>query len=142
MLRQCELPTDGVGPTAGASFLVAVGPDGLVAGGVGLEGVGPDLLLRSLAVAVDFRGTGLGDELLAAAERAAGVSQAQRIFLLTKTAEEFFSGRGYMAIPRRQAPNCIRSSKEFAVLCPGSAQLMVKVVATRSNDRNPNTQVH
>jgi amino-acid N-acetyltransferase len=100
------------------------------------------MLLRSLVVAVDFRGAGLGDELLAAAERAAGVSQAQRIFLLTTTAEEFFSDRGYRAIPRRQAPNCVRASKEFAVLCPGSAQLMVKVVPTRSNDRNPNTRVH
>jgi amino-acid N-acetyltransferase len=45
---------------------------------------------------------------------------------LTDTAEVFFSRLGYTTADRQRAPECIRSTREFAEICPMSAAFMVK----------------
>jgi amino-acid N-acetyltransferase len=142
LLRHVRLPAHGVDPRSGCLYLVAVDQAGRVAGGVGLEGLGPEVLLRSLAVAVDYRRAGLGSHLLVSAEKAAAAGGAKRIFLLTTTAKEFFASRGYREIPRKRAPAPIRATEEFATLCPASARLMVRRVSAGSNDRQQEGQLH
>ena len=93
---------------------------------VGLEFLGSDVLLRSLVVASEQRGTGLGTALLDAAEAHARTRGARSIFLLTTTAEAFFKKRGYVSADRATAPAAIHTSREFADLCPASSSFMVK----------------
>ena len=84
------------------------------------------MLLRSLAVAADRRGAGLGSALVDKAEAHARARGAHSIFLLTTTAEDFFKSRGYQPADRATAPDAIRTSREFADLCPASSAFLVK----------------
>lgn len=142
LLRDANLPLEGVGPGKGGLFLVAVDSAGRVAGGVGLDGMGPELLLRSLVVAPAERGSGLGRALLAAIEEMARDSGAESLFLLTETAARFFAGRGFLDLSREQAPACIRQTAEFAVLCPASARLMVKTLGRERDDKDDTGSIH
>jgi len=97
-----------------------------VAGAVGLERYGEAALLRSLVVAREHRGRGLGKRLVAAAEELAAELNVHSIYLLTTTEGVFFESRGFRRIGREEAPLAIRSTGEFTSLCPASAVLMVK----------------
>jgi amino-acid N-acetyltransferase len=48
------------------------------------------------------------------------------VYLLTTTAESFFAHRGYRRIERSQAPESIRSTREFSEICPASSAFMSK----------------
>jgi len=128
LLAGADLPLDGVEPGADGAFVVAVDGDGSVVGGAGVEGVGPVVMLRSLVVAGGQRGTGLGRALLKAMEDRACQADACEVYLLTTTAAGFFESHGYRRAGRAEAPEQIRQSREFAVLCPSSAVLMAKTL--------------
>jgi len=97
-----------------------------LAGAIGLERYGAVALLRSLAVAPDWQGRGLGAALLAHAERAARQRGIAALYLLTATAAAFFARRGYVRIPREAAPPVLQQTAEFAALCPASAVCLTK----------------
>lgn len=100
------------------------------AGGVvgygGLEGRGPDRLLRSVVVTTGRRGEGLGDLMLAQLENAAADDGATSLYLLTTTAEGFFRRAGYTPVERARAPEPIANSAEFRSLCPATAAFLFK----------------
>ena len=96
------------------------------AGYGGLEGVGPDRLLRSLVVVHDLRRMGLGRTIVAALEDKARTLGALRLHLLTNGASPFFRACGYANADRTAAPASIASSAEFTSLCPASAAYLVK----------------
>lgn len=77
--------------------------DSLVGYG-GLEGEGPDRLLRSIVILADRRGHGLGRALVAILERQARNLGVERLHLLTKTAAPFFRAIGYADADRGAAP--------------------------------------
>ena len=83
-------------------------------------------LLRSLAVAPDWQGRGLGAALLAHAERTARQRGITTLYLLTTTAEAFFARHGYVRLPREAAPPVLHQTAEFAALCPASAVCLTK----------------
>jgi amino-acid N-acetyltransferase len=95
-------------------------------GVVGLEMRGEHALLRSLAVHTAVRSTGLGASLVEHAEAYARANGVRAIYLLTTTAEEFFARRGYARLEREHAPPFIRSTREFADICPSNSAFMVK----------------
>ena len=97
-------------------------------GVVGLEIHGTVALLRSLAVAPDWQGRGLGAALLAHAERTARQRGITALYLLTTTAEAYFTRRGYVRIPREAAPPALHRTAEFAALCPASAACLRKAL--------------
>ena len=103
--------------------------DAGVIGYGGIEGSGPDRLLRSLVVRPDRRGHGSGSAMLAAIERAAADDRVLTLFLLTTAAEPFFRRQGYTPIGRAQAPAAIAGSAEFRSLCPASAAFLCKRIA-------------
>lgn len=103
--------------------------DALVGFG-GIEGEGPDRLLRSLVVLPDRRGIGVGRTMLDGLEGVAHASGAQRLHLLTTTAAPFFRKRGYADAARDAAPAAIAASAEFSRLCPASAAYLVKRLST------------
>jgi amino-acid N-acetyltransferase len=102
------------------------GSDGSPTGLVGLELYGTDALLRSLVVAENARGKGLGSTLIDHAEQYAASKGVRSIYLLTTTAEAFFKRLGYECIERSTAPPSIERTREFAGLCPASSAFMSK----------------
>jgi amino-acid N-acetyltransferase len=111
--------------------------DGLV----GLELYGEVALLRSLAVASSRRGTGVGSRLVAHAERHARDQGVQSLYLLTTTAEAFFTRRGYARVPREKAPAAIKGTKEFSGICPESSAFMVKQLMTMIDNPHPKVRI-
>ena len=102
----------------------AEAPTGLV----GLEIFDRDALLRSLAVAPAEQGTGLGSTLVRRAEHHAREKGVGALRLLTTTAQHFFEKRGYYAVSRKACPEAIRSTSQFASLCPASSTLLMKAL--------------
>ena len=95
---------------------------------VGLEVLGEHALLRSLVVAPGIRSRGAGTALVGAAETHARSRGVRALYLRTTTAEHFFERRGYARITRAEAPDAIRSTQEFAGICPASSAFMRKLI--------------
>lgn len=125
LLHRAGLPTDDLRCAPGLQVYV-LEAEGLLAGVIGLERFGASALLRSLAVEPEYRGRGLGRELVAQLERYAQAGGVERLVLLTETAEAFFRRLDYVPIDRSNAPEAIKQSAEFRSLCPASAICMTK----------------
>lgn len=125
LLAECHLPSSDLEPRHFEHFF-GCGDKEAPQGVVGLELYGPVALLRSLAVAEKARGKGCGRELVAEAERYAWSQGVKEIYLLTTTAERFFSALGYRHAERESAPEEIRATKEFSTLCPSDSVFMGK----------------
>jgi amino-acid N-acetyltransferase len=102
------------------------GADGAQSALVGLEIYGEAALLRSLVVSAAARTQGLGSALVLHAEEYAAARQVRALYLLTTTAETYFEHRGYKRIDRAEAPPAVKSTREFASLCPSSSAFMIK----------------
>ncbi len=128
--RLCEarLPHGDFSPHL-ANFLVARNGHGAVVGVVGAERVGEDALLRSLVVAPDLRGAGLGGQLVAELERRAAAWGVRRWWLLTMAAEAFFVARGFRVVERCAAPATMRATGQFTGGCGRSAVCMTRECA-------------
>ncbi len=100
--------------------------DGELHGLIGLERFGEVGLLRSLVVASHSRGRGLGRKLVSALEAHARDCGVAELWLLTIDADAFFERLGYGVRRRDAAPDAIRATAEFSVLCPADAVLMSK----------------
>ena len=126
LLENAGLPTADL---QAATLRLAADCNGKLRGLIGLEDYGKCGLLRSLVIADEARGTGIGSLLMAALEsecRAAGIDE---LWLLTIDADGFFAARDYAVRQRADAPAEIRASREFSGLCPDSAILMSKQLA-------------
>jgi amino-acid N-acetyltransferase len=126
LLERCGLPTSDLG-SARPQFVVIRERDQLTAAGA-LQRFGSAALLRSVVVAAERRGCGLGGAIVTEIERAARAAHISQLILLTQTAAEFFSQRGYRVIERSSAPEDMRASEEFRSLCPSSAICMAKTL--------------
>ncbi|MDQ6891213.1 MAG: arsenic resistance N-acetyltransferase ArsN2 [Acidobacteriota bacterium] len=122
LLRASGLPLEGFAEHF-ANSLVADEAAGIV-GCVALELYGETALLRSLAVASDRRGEGIGERLTAAALADAKLSGARDVYLLTQSAEKFFPRFGFGVEERALAPEILGRSEEFRSACPASAVMM------------------
>jgi amino-acid N-acetyltransferase len=125
LLAACGLHTQDLSDEILQHFVVARKGERII-GTAGLEIVGSDALFRSLSVAEDFRKQGVAQKLLTAAQRYAFSQNVDTLYLLTLTAESFFSGKGFQRIDRKTAPQGIRNTVEFSVLCPDTAVCMRK----------------
>lgn len=125
LLTAAGLPSSDLTESYLKHFLFC-GPRDAPTGLVGLELYGSDALLRSLAVAPDARCTGIGSALLELAELYAYTRGVSSLYLLTTSAQRFFEKRGYHLTSRESCPAAIRSTAEFANLCPASSALLVK----------------
>jgi len=103
---------------------------GGTAGFGGIEGDGPDRLIRSVVVAPERRGRNYGKAIAQTLERLAGQDGVRSLHLLTTGAAPFFGRLGYETCDRANAPAAIAGSQEFKGLCPASAVYMTKTVKT------------
>jgi amino-acid N-acetyltransferase len=125
LLAAANLPTSDLTDEQLTTFFYC-GPATAPSALIGLEIYGPDALLRSLVVDPSLRSAGLGSALVGHVEAHAAKHDAGTLYLLTTTAEAFFARRGYHRIDRTVAPAAIRSTREFAGLCPASSAFMFK----------------
>ncbi|MGF6612867.1 amino-acid N-acetyltransferase [Paraburkholderia sp. WSM4175] len=107
-------------------FLVAQDASGSVIGSIGLEQLGSSVLLRSLAVASQVRGTRIARELVQRLEDKVRSYGQLDVWLLTTTAEHFFERAGYERVTRNDVPSEVQQCRQFAVLCPSTATCMRK----------------
>jgi amino-acid N-acetyltransferase len=124
LLERSHLPIDGLLDHL-ATTLVAR-QNGRIVGSAALEVYPDGALLRSVAVAPEAQGQGLGHALTEAAVRMAEAVRAPSIYLLTTTAERYFPQFGFERIARADVPATVQSSVEFTSACPASAAVMRK----------------
>jgi amino-acid N-acetyltransferase len=127
LLAAAGLPLEGAADALSAAGIVACdGADTVGAAAVELFGTAG--LLRSVVVAADGRGTGVGRALVTAAEgvaRGAGVSD---LYLLTETAPDWFPRLGYAVVERAAAASRVGASIEFTTVCRDSGVPMWKAI--------------
>jgi len=126
-LEQAGLPTSDI-PASNPRFMVLREDGNIVAVG-GLQPFGSAALIRSIVVAADRRGAGLGRVIVQELEKAARAARIDRLILLTQTAREFFAHQGFHVIERSAAPQEVQGCEEFRALCPASATCKMKVLA-------------
>jgi len=123
ILEANGLPLDGLEDQFGPAYVVAEAA-GRMVGLAGMEVYGYDGLLRSVAVDQSRRGTGLGIALVEDRLAWARNGGIRAVWLLTTTAEVFFTRFGFVNADRASAPADMRGSPEFTTACPGSSACM------------------
>jgi amino-acid N-acetyltransferase len=122
LLQRSQLPVAGV--TEDIVMLLARDDSGRIVGTAGLEEFDGAALLRSVAVAPEVRGLGLGIRLTRAALDVAASRGHTDVFLLTTTAAGFFPKCGFVPVERAEVPDDVRRSVEFVSACPSTALAM------------------
>lgn len=119
LLNFCNLPSSDLTAEKLAAFYVALKGDSLL-GVAGLERAGEDVLLRSVAVHPEQRGTGLGKRLVNACREFARDDGARAIYLIPNDAmaQAFFLHLGCTEVPRIALPEALQKLPEFTHLCP------------------------
>ncbi|MCH8837234.1 MAG: GNAT family N-acetyltransferase [Candidatus Marinimicrobia bacterium] len=87
----------------------------------GLELYGRQALLRSVVVAPQLQGTGLGRRMTGQVLALAQTRGITRVYLLTETAREFFARFGFRLMERADVPVKVQSSQEFSMACANNA---------------------
>lgn len=123
LLEAHALPGEGVAEWLD-HYLVAESDTG-ISGVAGLELYADGALLRSVAVAGEQRGRGLGGRLVGLALERARAAGVPAVWLLTTTADAWFPRYGFRVAGRETAPPGVSGSIEFREACPASAVAMV-----------------
>ena len=123
-LQANKLPHEDV-KADGNIFIGYYDEAGNIIGSGGLELYATSALLRSLAVSQNHRGKNLGKKIVDDLLQTARDLDIQSIFLLTETAHDFFLRKGFVDISRENVPLPVKSSSEFAFVCPVSAACML-----------------
>lgn len=123
LLKKNNLPTEDI--DAGTQLFVVEEGDKVIAT-VAVEYDYDNALLRSLSVSEEKRKTGIGADLVNFIEDYVQKQGVQNLFLLTTTAADFFTKRGYYIIDRSNVPEFIKNTKEYRVICASSSTLMKK----------------
>jgi amino-acid N-acetyltransferase len=127
LLANVRLPVDDLGG-AGQEFVVALEARRMV-GCIGVETAGEDCLLRSLAVVADRRRLGIASALHERALALAAIRGARTAYLLTTTAEEYATRKGFERIDRALVPPGIAALPQFRGICPASAACLRRRLA-------------
>lgn len=123
LLARSGLPQDGLADHMATTLAAYAG--GRMVGCAALELYGDAALLRSVAVAAEQRGHGLGQQLTQAALDLARQRGVSAVYLLTETAADFFPRFGFQPSTRAHVPTSVQQSIEFTEACPASALVMV-----------------
>lgn len=100
-----------------------------VVGAAAVERYGEAGLLRSVVVAPERRGAGLGRQVVTAAEGLAREAGIRELYLLTETAVDWFPRLGYVVVPRDVAAAHVGQSVEFTTVCRDSGVPMRRLLA-------------
>ena len=123
LLTLADLPTPYL--EDGGRFFLMEDETGLIGFG-GLEGDGADQLIRSVVMAPGLRRRGLGPRLVDQLVQQAKACGAERLWLLTTEADQFFAELGWTAVERDSAPEKVQGSRLFRDGGPATAVLIVR----------------
>ena len=124
LLTTSDLPLAGVAENL-PGFVVAES-DGAIVGTAALEVCCDNALLRSVAVAPEWRSRGLGRALVTRVIADAEARGLRALYLLTTTAERYFPSFGFHQIARDEAPEDVQATEEFRSACRASAVVMCR----------------
>lgn len=128
LLKQADLLTDDL-PADLGTFRLSVADEQL-AGVAGIEILGENGLLRSVAVSPNFRRKTIGNQLIDSLVGLAHSYHVTTIYLITTTADVYFERLGFVHVDRTNVPDAIAQTQQFSELCPASAVVMKKIIAT------------
>ncbi len=121
-LRSSSLPADDLDYKRDLLVGYYEGPS--LVGTGGLEIHGDFGLLRSLSVKLGIRGKSVGSSIYDFLLNEGRKKNLKGIYLLTETAKGFFEKKGFNSVPRDSVPSEVKTSSEFAHVCPESAVAM------------------
>jgi N-acetylglutamate synthase-like GNAT family acetyltransferase len=127
VLTAAHLPVDDL--AAEGVNLFVFRQAGEIVGYGGFERYGEDALVRSIVVVPDRRRSGLGRRIVKNVLAQARKQGAERAYLLTIDAQDYFARLGFAVVDRASAPLSILATRQAASLCPISAVLMMKSLA-------------
>lgn len=122
LLDAHHLPTDDL--ESHLNTAVVARRAGAIVGSAALEVYREGALLRSVAVASELKGQGVGHRLTEAMVALARQLGSPALFLLTTTAQSYFPKFGFDKIERTAVPISVQASVEFTSACPASAVVM------------------
>ncbi|MCK5417033.1 MAG: arsenic resistance N-acetyltransferase ArsN2 [Desulfobacterales bacterium] len=128
LLEKAGLPVSDLSQAKLSNFLVAHDEYRTVVGAVGIETYQDVALLRSLVIKPQWQGKNIGRKMTAAIESYARDHDIEKIYLLTTTADRFFTKLCYEAVDRTTVPDAIAKTEEFQSICPLSAVCMSKYI--------------
>ncbi|MCA3641258.1 MAG: GNAT family N-acetyltransferase [Burkholderia sp.] len=123
LLRASGLPTAGVTEHL-THFIVASDAGNVVTCG-GLEYQGNFALIRSIAVASNAQGNGLGKTIVSQLLTESRARSVPSVVLLTTTAADYFASLGFATVARQDVPAPLLTSSQFQGVCPDSATAML-----------------
>ncbi len=121
-LNHEKLPTNDLAEPGRRFFRIE--QNGMLVGYGGYETAGAYALLRSIAIAPNAKGRGVGTAVVTALIDEARQEGLCDIWLLTQTAVAFFGKLGFVSSDRADAPAEILATRQATGLCPASATLM------------------
>lgn len=124
LLDAHHLPTDDF--ESHLTTAVVARQAGRIVGSAALEVYRDGALLRSVAVAPDLKGQGLGRRLTESMIALGRDLGTPALYLLTTTAQTYFPSFGFEEIDRSAVPASVQASVEFTSACPSSAVVMRK----------------
>lgn len=126
ILTENQLPTSDIESNL-IRFFIALS-DNRIIGTIGIEYSGSIALLRSLAVKEDFKNRKTGEKLLKHLLDFCKNRAIEEVYLLTTTANGYFSRFGFQMVDRSAVPDVIQQTSEFSDICPKTAIIMLKNV--------------
>jgi amino-acid N-acetyltransferase len=122
LLQLCDLPFEDC--RLHLDNFVGIILDGKLIATGALQYEGSVALLRSIAVHPDSRGRGLAGMMTRHLLEQARASRVKQLYILTETAETYFTRFEFYSIRRQTVPVSIQATQQFESLCPASAQAM------------------
>lgn len=126
LLSAAGLPTEDLRKDLN-HFWIAEANDKAI-GVIGMDLYTPYALLRSMTVVPEYRSNGIASRLVEQVEELAKTLGLSELYLITNTAETYFSKKGFHAISKEAVPPTVASSAEMNGLCPASSVIMRKSI--------------
>jgi len=122
LLASNQLPTADIDEKNITLFVGLI--DEKIVATIGVETYGNEALLRSLCVKDGFKNQKLGEKMLSHLLNFCSHENIQTVYLLTTTAEHYFTRYGFETITRDETPPSVQNTREFQSICPSSAIIM------------------
>ncbi len=129
ILQEVGLITDGLAPGTPDFYVADVG--GAILGCAALESDGSAGLLRSVAVLPSAQGAGIGRRLVEAVHERAMDLGLESVYLLTTTADEYFSNFGYESRAEENLPGVVTASAEYLTCSVSGATTLRKEITRK-----------
>jgi len=126
LLKENNLPYSDI--EYASAQLYYIQQDNQIIGTIGCELYGKHGLLRSFVIEEKYRSKGLGAQVLNDFEKMVLKQGIEAFYLLTTTADKFFTQNGFEIFDRNAVPQLIANTTEFDSICPASAVCMRKIL--------------